>query len=513
MSNTQILVVEDEAIVAKNIGMELKSMGYSVCGVASCGEDAVKMATDIQPDLVLMDIVLKGELDGVETTQKIREHLDVPVVYLTAYADDQMLERAKRTGPHGYLLKPYEERELHTTIQIALHKYQLERALREMQQWLSSTLRWMADGVILTDARGDINLINPVAQQLTGWSQDSAVGKSWNEVFRIVDEKSGDAWEGLAARGLKAGAATGLGDLALLVNRDGSQRPVEGTFSAVYDPAGNFGGWVVLFRDVTEHRRAEEAIRHCQQQLRRWEKVESIGRVTGGLAHDINHLLTAVIGNISLVLEDLPSGDSNRVYLERAQKIALRAGETVKQLVGFARRKKRQWTAVDFNGAVWEIAELLCCLLDPKISLEVNADEDLWPVLGDAGQLKEVVFNLCLNARDAMPGGGQMLLQTENIVLDEETSDVAGSWRRGEYVCLRVSDTGEGIPAEIRARVLEPFFTTKTPDEGGGLGLALVTAIIEQHGGWIDISSEVGQGTRVEIYLPRYETEEPDARE
>ncbi|HEV3205017.1 MAG TPA: response regulator, partial [Gemmataceae bacterium] len=187
MANAQILVVEDEPIVAKNIQMELKGMGYTVPAIASSGEDALQKVAETHPDLVLMDIVLKGDMDGVETAERLRESYDVPVIYLTAYADDQTLQRAKKTQPFGYLLKPYEEKELETTIETALYKHQSERGLKEIQQWFASTLRCIRDAVIATDARGCVRIFNHSAVQLTGWSQEEALGKDLLNVFIIVN--------------------------------------------------------------------------------------------------------------------------------------------------------------------------------------------------------------------------------------------------------------------------------------------------------------------------------------
>src|SRR5438105_7775816 len=156
MSNAQILVVDDEPIVAKSIQMELSGMGYAVPVIAASGEEALEKAGQTHPDLVLMDISLRGPMDGVETSKRMQERFDIPIVYLTAYADERTLQRAKKTGPFGYLLKPYEEKELQTTIEIALHKHKQEAARREMQQWLASTLQSIGDAVIVTDARGSV---------------------------------------------------------------------------------------------------------------------------------------------------------------------------------------------------------------------------------------------------------------------------------------------------------------------------------------------------------------------
>lgn len=251
MSNTQIVVVEDEAIVAKNIELELISMGYAVAATAASGEEALQKVAQVHPDLVLMDIALKGSLDGVQTAEQIQERFDVPIIYLSAYADEQTLQRAKKTGPFGYLLKPYEEKELQTTIEIALHKHKTEVARREVQQWLAAMLRCIGDAVIATDARGCISLLNPSAEVLTGWSQDEALGKELLDVFAIVNSQTHAPLANPATRALREGKGKGLEEGSLLLAKNGKRIPVEGSISPVYDEHHNFTGFVAVLRHTT----------------------------------------------------------------------------------------------------------------------------------------------------------------------------------------------------------------------------------------------------------------------
>jgi PAS domain S-box-containing protein len=502
MSRAAILVVEDEAIVAKNIGLELTGLGYSICGVATRGEDALRLATDQQPDLVLMDIALNGELDGVETTRRLREQMDVPVVYLTAYADEPMLKRAKETAPSGYLLKPYEERELHTTIQIALHNHKLNRALKETQQWLGFTVHCLPDGVIVTDAKGHVRLLNPAAAELTGWSLDKARGTAWTNVAVLVHEDTHAALNNVADRALRSGHSVRLGSSCLLLAKDGRHRQVEGTVTAVSDHESTFIGWVILLRDVAARRRMEASLRQCEEQLRRWACVESVDRLATGMARDFNHLLTVILSNLSLVRANGPRNDSDCDALDRAEEAALVAAEEVKQLVAFTRPQKGRWGPVKLNAVVAEVAESLTGLLDPRTSIRFTPAEDLWVVHGDRDQLREAVLNLCLNAGEALPRGGEILVQTENVQIGPGVDP--GHIGRGRgYVRLRVCDAGPGTPPEARSRRAESFFTTKEPQRGLGVGLALVWAMVERHGGWIDCYDEVGLGACFEIYLPR----------
>jgi PAS domain S-box-containing protein len=504
VSNAQILVVEDEPVIARNIQRELSSMGYTVPVIAASGEEALEKAGETHPDLVLMDISLKGHMDGVETSKRMQERFDIPVVYLTAYADERTLQRAKKTGPFGYLLKPYEEKELQTTIEIALHKHKQEVARREMQQWLASTLRSMGDAVIVADARGCVNILNRAAERLTGWSQEEALGKALAEVLPLVHSETRTPQPNAATRALREGKACNLEEDSLLVGKNGKETPVEGSIAPVHDARGSFTGFAVVFRDTTARKEAEEALGQNAEQVRHGQEMEMIGRLAGGMAHDFNQLLTVILGNISLVSARLTQSDPSREFLENAEKAALQAAEVIKQLLGFARQARVRLQPLNLNPLIQEMVDTLCCLVDPRVAIEFTPAPDLWLTRGNSAQLKEIVLNLCLNARDAMPSGGQLLVRTDNVVVEEVPPGAHGRSRSGEFVCLRVGDTGRGIPADILSHIFEPFFTTKGPAKGTGLGLALVLAIVEQHDGWIVCHSKVDQGTRFDIFLPRH---------
>src|SRR5438552_7126960 len=182
----RILVVEDEGIIAQDIKNCLENLGYTVPDVVYTGHEAIEKAASLRPDLILMDIVLKGEIDGIETAAEIRSRYNIPIVYLTAYEDDKTLKRAKLTEPLGYILKPFEERYLRSSIEMALYKHKMEKKLKENERWLGAILKSVGDGVIVTDNKSEITFINPVAEKLSGWSQEQAHGKSIQEVFNII---------------------------------------------------------------------------------------------------------------------------------------------------------------------------------------------------------------------------------------------------------------------------------------------------------------------------------------
>lgn len=262
MSNPKILVVEDEGIVAIDIQICLESLGYTVTAIADTGELAIKKAKETYPDLVLMDIRLKGKMDGIEAARKITEDLDIPIIYLTAYADRTTLERAKITGPFGYILKPFEERELHTAIEIAFYKYQMEKQLKQNVEWLSTLLKSIGDAVIANDRRGYITFMNPVAEQLTGWKQEESVGKDATEIFQIINEKTRDRIESPILKVLNEGKKLTLPKETLLVAKDGREIPIDDSAAPITDEKGNITGVVLVFRDIIERKLVEKKLLH-----------------------------------------------------------------------------------------------------------------------------------------------------------------------------------------------------------------------------------------------------------
>jgi two-component system cell cycle sensor histidine kinase/response regulator CckA len=281
-------------------------------------------------------------------------------------------------------------------------------------------------------------------------------------------------------------------------------RTVHVVKTPVRDEQGEITGVLGIFWDVTDQRLLEAKVRHVQ-------KMEAIGQLASGVAHDFNNLLTVILGNVSLLRAGRAPGEIDEELLNTTEKAALRAAELTNKLLGFARRTTLRLVETNLNTCVEETVMILRRTIDPAIRIEVNLAPQLWRIEADPSQMNQVLMNLCLNARDAMPTGGRLRLETSNGVLDEDYARQHLEARPGEFVRLRVEDTGHGIPPEVRQRIFEPFFTTKEPGKGTGLGLAMVFGIVKQHQGWIDCYSELDRGTRFDVYLPRYHRPEESA--
>ncbi len=264
MAKTQILVVEDEHIVAKDIQLRLQGLGYHIPAVASSGEEALQKAEETRPDLVLMDIRLKGTMNGVEAAEEVRRRFNIPVVYLTAYADSHTLHRAKVTEPFGYILKPFEERELYTCIEVALYKHQMEQRLKESEQWLVTTLRCIGDAVVATDVEGRVKFLNHVAEELTGWTQADAIDKGLTQVFNVL---SGEdlPHSSVFDRVIREAQAVDSPNEAILLAKVGTRTPIEYRAEDVITRIGGDEFAVLLPR--TDRSATTEAIARIKESL------------------------------------------------------------------------------------------------------------------------------------------------------------------------------------------------------------------------------------------------------
>ena len=287
--------------------------------------------------------------------------------------------------------------------------------------------------------------------------------------------------------------------------KDGTTLPVLIEDRVIRDKKGGITGIRSMIEDITERRRAEEALKKSEEQLRQWQRVEAIGRLAGGVAHDFNNLLMTIKGCSELLLRELDSNNPRREEVEEIRKAAERATALTRQLLAFGRRQVLQPQVLDLNEVVANMDRMLQRLIGEDIQLLTVLDPELWPVKVDPGQIEQVIMNLAVNARDAMPGGGKLTIETGNVVLDEDYARRHVSVKPGPCVMLAVTDNGCGMDQETQSHLFEPFFTTKKTGEGTGLGLSTVYGIIKQSGGNIWAYSELRQGTTFKIYLPRVE--------
>ena len=498
----RILVVEDERIVARSLRKQLTELSYEVVASVPSGGEAIEQARDARPDLVLMDINLEGPMDGVEAAAAIRKQFRLPVIYLTAYSNKEILERAKITEPFGYILKPFEERELHVVIETALYKHRMERRLQEQNRWFAATLKSVGDAVVATDDEGRVTYMNPLAERLTGWAGQEALGRAVQEVVRLVHGDTRQPLEPLLDRVEQEGAA-GAG--TLLVAKDRTEMEVEVCVSLIDCEMGGVLGRVVVFRDVTWRR-------HLEEQYRQAQKLGAVGQLAGGVAHEFNNLLTIMNGYCEVMLTSLPANHAHGKMLMEVMKAGSRAVALTNQLLAFGHQQLFAPKELDLNDVVQHSEKMLRRILGEKIRLVTDYVPTVSRVRVDPGQLEQLLINLVSNARDAMPEGGTLTIKTRNRELDAEQCRRYQGGKPGYYFELTVTDTGHGMTPEVQAHIFEPFYTTKDVGKGTGLGLAMVYGIVQQSGGHVAVKSIVGVGTTFEVLLPAV-TVRPDASE
>jgi PAS domain S-box-containing protein len=478
----KILVVEDENIVSKDIQNSLQHLGYSVPVAVSSGEEAIAKATELRPDLVLMDILLKGKVDGISAAEQIRARLNIPVIYLTAYADEQTLQRAKVTEPFGYILKPFEERELHTTIQMALYKHEAEARML----FQASLLTQVRNAVIATDLDGKVIYWNRHAEVLYRWQAGEVIGKNFLEM--AVSPENRKAAEEIFAAIHRTGHWEGE---CVGQRKDGSAFPAHVVNSVLKDNNGNVTGFVGVSVDLTEKKKMEE-------EMQKMQRLESLGVLAGGIAHDFNNILTGIMGNISYVKLLFDPEDEIYKTLGEADEACFRAKALTQQLLTFAKGGAPVKKTINIGALVKEVAAF--ALHGSNVRGDFSMAENLWRVEADPGQISQVIQNLVINAQQAMPKGGTIHIQATNENINSHAAHGGIPLAQGNYIKIIVADEGIGIPEDLLPKIFDPYFTTK--QKGSGLGLATVYSILRRHGGYITVKSRLGVGTSFEVYLP-----------
>lgn len=362
--------------------------------------------------------------------------------------------------------------------------------LRDSEERFRTMFEGAPTATLLFDAEGRIVAANRSAETMLGYQEDELRGHAPGEMRHPEDSREGDR---LFAEVLR-GERDSLRREARYVRKDGTVVVARLAVAAVRDADGRTNYVIGMAEDVTEQKQLEE-------QLRQSQKLEAVGRLAGGVAHDFNNMLTAIGGHTSFALEHAPEGSPMRSNLDEVRKATERAALLTRQLLAFSRKQVLQPEVLDLNAIVAELESMLRPLLAQDVLLTTELDPTLGSIEADPGQLQQVVMNLVVNARDAMPGGGTVAIETANADVDEIGD---GAMEPGPYVTLTVRDAGEGIDEGTIGQIFDPFFTTKAPGKGTGLGLATVYGIVKQSGGYVSVETEVGAGSAFTIYLRRF---------
>jgi two-component system cell cycle sensor histidine kinase/response regulator CckA len=382
-----------------------------------------------------------------------------------------------------------------TLIDISTQKH-IEEALRRSEQLHRNIFGFAPIGIYQSQRDGSLITANPKLAEILGYdSPEELLRVNFGEVYANAAER-----ENLLARYGEAGTAQRI-ELEWK-RKDGTRIWVDMNVHSIRDERGEpvLEGFV---QETTERHRGEEERQALEHQLAQSQKIEAVGQLAGGIAHDFNNLLTTITGYTELLLSSLAADDPRRSHAEQVRRSAQRAAALTHQLLAFSRRQVLEPKTLDLNEVVSGIEEMLRRLIGEHIELRTRRAPDLWPVRADPGQLEQAIMNLVVNARDAMPGGGRLTIETANAELDPTYVGVHMPVEPGGYAMVAVTDSGIGMTPEVRARLFEPFFTTKEQGKGTGLGLSTTYGIVKQSGGYIWCYSEPGTGTTFKIYLPR----------
>ncbi|MCC5630292.1 hybrid sensor histidine kinase/response regulator [Nostoc sphaeroides] len=521
----RILVVEDEYILAINLQESLESLGYSVLGIADTAEEAIAKASELRPNLVLMDIRLRGEMDGIQAAEQIWRNLQIPAIYVTGHSDKSTVERATLTSPFGYILKPIKEQELYVAIQTALNRY-------DREQFLSSILRGMGDGVIVVDLQLGIKYLNQVAEALTGWRWNEAKGRILTDVFKLVDEQTQIPIQNPIIAALQQETTIYLGSRILLVARDGTSIPVADSATPLRNNSGVITGAVLVFRDDTQRSLTEErnlAAERAQQLEIQVAELQRLNQLKEDFLATTSHEMRTPLSNIKMAISALENLLDRQGILDSS---AVSSSESVARYLTILREQCEQELdlvdnllyirMIDADVYPLELTSIQLQTWLPHVAeyfeeragamqqtLQVSIPPNLPPLVTDLASLTEIVSELLNNACKFTPPDEQITVNvkvidtTKSLVNEDAESGVLDNLQ--SYFQITISNSGVIIPKKEQSRIFEPFYRIPQSDRwqhgGTGLGLALVKKLVEYLQGTIEVTSSQGW-TTFTVQLP-----------
>lgn len=481
---SKVLLVEDEALVAHTIRAVLGRHNIGVCAIEGNGDNVMPLVELHLPDLVLMDIKLRGKLDGIEVAEQITSRHDIPIIFITSFADPDTFSRMLGVAPYGYISKPFAENDLIAALRMARSRRQAELRGKHAEDKYREFFEQSKDAIMITSQDGDIVDMNDSARKLFEINAES---------FCMTGMKAEDfyyypsARREIMARIRRTGSLKGFD--VILRSTTGSKLYTTVTTSMVYSAEKMTHELFSIIHDETESVLLQEQLRHSQ-------KMEAVGQLAGGIAHDFNNILQGIMGYEKLLSMKLRDDDPLKHYVSEIGALSRRAARLTSDLLAFSRRQRIELEAVELNGVVAGIRDMLERLIGDDVKLSIEQVAEPLVLCSNSAHLDQVLVNLAVNARDAMPRGGIITITTRRF--------------NSEMAELLVCDTGEGIDKAYIDRIFDPFFTTKPVGKGTGLGLSIVYGIVTGHKGEVRVESSSGQGTCVIIKLPLWKSVHPE---
>ncbi len=499
-----ILHLEDDPPDTELVQAKIKEAGLT-CRI-TCVQTRAEFDQALRQggyDIILADFRLPM-YDGMSALRLAQElSPDVPFIFVSGTMGEDAAIEGLTEGATDYVLKQKLSR-LAPAVKRALHEAEnwrkRKRAEEELRK-LSRAVEQSASTIIITDTQGYIEYANPRFTETSGYTLEEAIGQHTRilKSGHTPPEEYRRLWETITAGKEWQGEFHNK-------KKNGELYWESASISPIKNADGVITHFLAVKEDITERKRAEKIRAKLEDQLRQAQKMESIGRLASGVAHDFNNLLTVIRGYCDLMQSKIPAGDPQLEDLEQIRQAGKRAADLTRQLLVFSRQQVLAPSILDLNDLVANLQKMLGRLIGEDITLTTVLQPGLWSITADPGQIEQVIMNLVVNARDAMPTGGKLTIETGNIHLDDGYAETHLEASTGPCVMLAVTDTGHGMDKSTQARLFEPFFTTKEPGKGTGLGLATVYGIVKQSGGHIMVYSEPGLGTTFKIYLPAHQT-------
>jgi PAS domain S-box-containing protein len=495
-NNVKVLLVDDDKATRSLIKLMLKDLDYTVVGVAKSGAEAIQKAKKLLVDVVLMDVIMESQYAGIDAALSIRKELDIPVILLTVSSEEETMVKALESDLFGYLVKPVKPETLRASIEVSLLRYRYEKKLHKYQKALqeSETLfrgifSTMQNGFYRISKDNTILLANPAMAKMLGYeSEKQLIGKNIYDLG-FVDVESRNRFNEVISKN---------GKVTLLesnwITREGSVINIIESARIVRDDQGEVLYYEGSINDITKLKTLEAQLRHSQ-------KMELIGTLASRVAHGINNHLTSILGYSDLCLMKIPKDDKLHKYVKAIRNNARNATGVVRQLLHFSRKQPSQPRIFNLNSLIASMREMIIQILGKNIHLTVDLSDTESHISADPRLIEQVIMNLIINARDAMPEGGELRFQTRREIIDE-TSRWKSEIPHGSYIVMEIADTGVGMSPEVRKRIFDPFFTTKDEKIGTGLGLSIVWEIIKDSNGYISVESVEGKGTDFHIFFP-----------
>lgn len=501
----KVLIIDDDPKQIFVVSRILAKHGYMV-EEAHSGEQGLEKAKQSSPDLILLDVVMPV-MDGFETCRRIKSDHHLKEILLILLSSQKKSSEYRTqgldAGADGFITRPFNSAEFVSRIKSMMRIKAVEKKLRVQHQWLRVTMSSIGDALIATDTQKRILFMNNAAESLTGYTAEEARFKSAEDICRIVNEMTGRPVKNPIEKVLQEGRVIAMDDNVGLIGRDRKVIPISDCAAPICNDDGKIIGSVLIFRDITESKAKMDKERQAfEKRLHQAQKMEAIGNLAGGIAHDFNNILSCILGYAELALDDMENTAFLKEYLTEIFTAGQRARELIKQILTFARRSDEELKPIAVDIIAKEVLKFIRSSIPSNIEIRRNiASSSL--INGNPTQIHQILMNLCANAAHAMENhGGVLSISLTDVIVDGFSHQAESGLKPGNYIQLKISDTGVGIPPEIIDSVFEPYFTTKKKEEGTGMGLAVVHSIVESYGGNITVRSRLSKGTVFTIHLP-----------